>query len=66
MGSFQSAASAARTLGPIAAGILFDWHVGAPFFLAGILMLITIPLCLRLPSQREAGREPESVKDAAS
>ena len=66
MGSFQSAASAARTLGPVAAGILFDWQVGAPFFLAGILMLITIPLCLRLPSQREAGREPGSVKDAAS
>jgi multidrug resistance protein len=58
MGSFQSAASAARTLGPVAAGILFDWHEGGPFILAGILMVITIPLCLGIPNTAGTGQEP--------
>jgi MFS family permease len=46
MGRFQSAASAARTIGPLVAGVLFDWQMGLPFWFAGILMLIAIPLVL--------------------
>jgi hypothetical protein len=49
MGSFQSAASAARTFGPLAAGLLFDRHDALPFVFAGVLMLIAIPLCMGLP-----------------
>lgn len=49
MGGFQSAASAARTVGPLVAGLLFDYHVGLPFWFAGALMLIAIPFCLSLP-----------------
>jgi len=49
MGGFQSASSAARTVGPLVAGFLFDWHVGLPFWFAGLLMAAAIPLCLRLP-----------------
>ena len=46
MGEFQSAASAARTIGPLIAGVLFDWQMGLPFWFAGLLMLIAIPLVL--------------------
>lgn len=54
MGSFQSAASAARTIGPLAAGFLFDWNDALPFWFAGVLMVITIPLCMRLPKNETA------------
>jgi MFS family permease len=59
MGSFQSAASAARTIGPMVAGVLFDWYDGGPFILAGVLMVVTIPLCLGLPSQQRTEQEAE-------
>ena len=49
MGGFQSAASAARTVGPLVAGVLFDWHIGLPFWFAGALMLVAIPFCFGLP-----------------
>jgi MFS family permease len=55
MGSFQSAASAARTIGPLAAGFLFDWNDALPFLFAGVLMVMTIPLCLRMPKSAATG-----------
>jgi hypothetical protein len=55
MGSFQSAASAARTIGPLAAGFLFDWNDALPFLFAGILMVMTVPLCLGLPQSKATG-----------
>jgi len=37
MGAFQSSASLARVVGPVAAGLLYDWSQAAPFFLAAAL-----------------------------
>ncbi len=42
MGTFQSAASLARVLGPLAAGLLYDWRSASPFVLASVLMLVTL------------------------
>jgi DHA1 family tetracycline resistance protein-like MFS transporter len=53
MGSFQSAASAARTIGPLLAGYLFDWNDALPFLFAGVLMALAIPLCLGVPKTEE-------------
>jgi len=61
MGSFQSAASLARTLGPLAAGVLFDWSDAYPFYFAGILMLIALPLCLSLPDVNVSQLEEEPL-----
>lgn len=58
MGTFQSAASAARTFGPLAAGLLFDWHDALPFVFAGILMLFAIPLCMGLPGAEATPLDP--------
>jgi MFS family permease len=38
MGAFQASASLARVAGPLAAGLLYDLSVPAPFVLAGILV----------------------------
>ncbi len=38
MGAFQSSASLARVLGPLAAGALYDVYAASPFLLAGVLM----------------------------
>jgi DHA1 family tetracycline resistance protein-like MFS transporter len=37
MGAFQASASLARVVGPVAAGVLYDWSHAAPFFLAAAL-----------------------------
>jgi hypothetical protein len=34
MGAFQASASLARVVGPLVAGLLYDWSLAAPFFLA--------------------------------
>jgi DHA1 family tetracycline resistance protein-like MFS transporter len=49
MGRFQSASSAARTIGPMVAGLLYDYNDGWPFAFAGVLMLLAIPLSIKLP-----------------
>ena len=49
MGTFQSSASLARVLGPLAAGFLYDWARPAPFVLGGSLMLIVLGLAFALP-----------------
>ena len=54
-------ASAARTMGPMGAGFLFDWHEDAPFFLAGLLMMISIPLCLGIPEADTAAGASEPL-----
>jgi MFS family permease len=46
MGTFQSAASLARVLGPVSAGFLYDrWH-SLPFYLAALLMVTVMTLAL--------------------
>jgi DHA1 family tetracycline resistance protein-like MFS transporter len=52
MGSFQASASAARVLGPLAAGALYDRHHAAPFLLAGGLLVFALGSSIPLPRPR--------------
>ncbi len=61
MGGFQSAASLARTLGPLVAGMLFDLSDAYPFYFAGALMVLTVPLCMALPNVNTSQLEEEPV-----
>lgn len=47
MGSFQSAASLARIIGPVIAGILYDQNLPYPFYFAALLMIAMGFLSLR-------------------
>jgi multidrug resistance protein len=49
MGTFQASASAARVLGPLAAGALYDFDHSAPFLLAGGLSLAGLVVATQLP-----------------
>jgi MFS family permease len=49
MGAFQSSASLARVVGPLAAGWLYDRTQGAPFWLAAVLLASTAALASTLP-----------------
>ncbi|MEN8185375.1 MAG: MFS transporter [Myxococcota bacterium] len=53
MGTFQSAASLARVVGPVAAGWLYDREDAAPFWLAGGLLLAVALLARALPTRAE-------------
>jgi DHA1 family tetracycline resistance protein-like MFS transporter len=57
MGTFQSAASLARVVGPVAAGWLYDREQAAPFWLASGLLLVVALLARALP-KRAASAEP--------
>ena len=48
MGTFQSSASVARVVGPVAAGILYDVNVAGPFLLAAALLVVVAWLGRRL------------------
>ena len=39
LGTFQSAASLGRVLGPVVAGLLYDANLGAPFWFASLLLV---------------------------
>jgi MFS family permease len=54
MGTFQSSASFARVVGPVAAGWLYDLSAAAPFQLAGVLLLLLALLGRTLPSREVA------------
>jgi MFS family permease len=49
MGAFHASASAARVLGPLAAGALYDFDHAFPFFLAGGLCVVAGIVATRLP-----------------
>ena len=49
MGTFQSSASMARVLGPLAAGALYDWSDAAPFLLASALLVAALATTVALP-----------------
>jgi MFS family permease len=53
MGAFQAAASLARVIGPLAAGVLYDRAQGTPFLLAGALVLGVVGLGRGLPERVE-------------
>jgi len=56
MGTFQASASAARVLGPLAAGALYDQHHPAPFLLAGVLLAVALLTAVGLARHRPGGR----------
>ncbi len=58
MGTFQASATLARVLGPIAAGWLYDRQLGAPFWLAGALLLAVAAQVRGLPSRDPALAAP--------
>jgi len=62
MGTFQASASLARVLGPIAAGWLYDRQLGAPFFLAGALLVAVAVQVRGLPSRDPASYPPPLVE----
>lgn len=47
MGTFQSFASLGRIIGPVVAGVLYDYRQGSPFYLAAILMVVVFLVGLR-------------------
>jgi MFS family permease len=57
MGVFQASASAARVVGPLAAGALYDWEHPAPFLLAGLLMVAA------LGTTKALGMRPEGLDE---
>lgn len=59
MGAFQGAASLARVVGPLAAGLLYDRAIAGPFLLAGALLLGVAWLGRRLPER--AGRPDDAL-----
>lgn len=64
LGAFQSSASLARIVGPTLGGKLYDYAApGAPFWLAGALMLAVFAFSLRLP--RGAGGAARAAAGAA-
>ena len=48
MGTFQASASLGRVFGPVIAGVLFDYGMPLPFYLAAILMVAVFALALSL------------------
>ena len=60
LGTFQSAASLGRVLGPVVAGLLYDTEMGAPFWFASLLLVVVFVAASGL-RQRDAG-----VADAAT
>lgn len=50
MGVFQSSASLARVLGPLAAGALYDFYYAAPYLLASVLMVPVAAITFTLPA----------------
>jgi MFS family permease len=58
LGSFQSAASLARVIGPLAAGLLYDRIHSGPFRLAAVLAAGVAVLAARLPDRGAPGAEP--------
>jgi MFS family permease len=54
LGSFQSAASLARVIGPLAAGLLYDRAISGPFLLAALLLAGVVLLAVRMPRRGDA------------
>lgn len=63
MGGFSSAASLARTTSPLVAGLLFDLGDAWPFYCAGIMMLLAIPLARGVAQREATGVEPAVAGD---
>jgi len=65
MGIFIASASLARTLGPTAAGILYDWNLALPYYFAAFLMGIAWIVALTVQKSRsEIKTELNPVADS--
>ena len=61
MGVSQSATSLSRVLGPLAAGLFFAvFGRNSPYFLAAVLVAVTLLLALKLPRGRDAAQLAET------
>jgi hypothetical protein len=61
MGVSQSAGSLSRVLGPLAAGYSFAaFGRNSPYFLAALLVAVTLLLALKLPRGQRAARLAET------
>ncbi|MBW2272437.1 MAG: MFS transporter [Deltaproteobacteria bacterium] len=56
MGGFQSASALARVFGPLAAGALYDYQMGAPYLLAGLLMAVAFIASSVLPASETSAK----------
>jgi MFS family permease len=54
LGTFQASASLARVVGPLVAGALYDRAIGAPFALAGVLLVAVALGARTLPARGPA------------
>jgi MFS family permease len=54
LGVNQSMSALGRVVGPTLSGFLFEYHIGAPFFLAGTLGGIAFLLALNLKADKES------------
>lgn len=61
MGAFQSSASLARVIGPVAAGALYDRSQAAPFWLGALLLVATALLAQTLPVRVGRSASPGGV-----
>lgn len=66
MGAFQSSASLARVVGPLAAGWLYDRSAAAPFWLGAALLAATAALASALPQTRSTDRVVRAESDSIS
>ncbi len=64
MGTFQSAASLSRVIGPIIAGILYDRSQGYPFYFAFLLLGIVFVLSLKLERVKNSATVSPSFENA--
>jgi MFS family permease len=60
MGTFQSSASLARVIGPVAAGLLYDVRIALPFWLAAALLVGVVAVGRGLPEPT-----PEAASEAS-
>ena len=58
LGTFQAAASLGRVIGPVAAGLLYDASVGAPFWFASGLLAVLWLLGRGLPERSDVAPVP--------
>ena len=66
MGTFQSAASLARVVGPIVAGMVYEIAPGWPFRLASVLLVFALALAATLAATETAPpTEPKSTSSPA-
>lgn len=65
LGRFNAAWSGGMIIGPVLGGYLYEWHVGAPFIIAGIYHLASAGLMLTCSRVRALAAGPSSPAPSA-